>query len=45
MVPVMTLREGMVAVGFSVLVVEATVVVASFTEAVVVSCRGVRVGT
>lgn len=39
---VVTLREGMVVVGFLVFVYEATVVVESFTEAVVVSCRGVR---
>lgn len=38
---VVTLREGMVVVEFLVFVVEA-VVVESLTEAVVVSCRGVR---
>lgn len=36
---------GMVAGRFLVWTGEATVVVASFTEAVVVSCRGVRGGT
>ena len=39
---VVSLREGMVVVGFLDVVVEARVVVVSFTEAVVVSCRGVR---
>lgn len=43
--PVVTLREGMLMVGFLVLVVESTVVVVSFTEAVVVSCRGDSGGT
>lgn len=38
---VVTLREGVVVVEFLVFVVEA-VVVDSLTEAVVVSCRGVR---
>lgn len=41
-VPVVTLREDVVVVGFLVLVVEATVAVVSLTEAVVVSCRGGR---
>lgn len=37
-VPDESLREGMVALGISILVVEATVVAVSFTQAVVVSC-------
>lgn len=39
------LREDVAVVGFSVLVVEARVVVVSLTEAVVVSCRGGRSDT
>ena len=41
-VPVVTLREGMVAVGSLALVVEATVVVVRWTESVGASCRGGR---
>lgn len=44
-VVVVTLGEGMLAVALRVLVVESTVVVVSFIEAVVVSCRGDRGGT
>lgn len=39
------LREGMLMAGFLVLVVESIVAVVSFTEAVVVSCRGDSGGT
>lgn len=41
-VAVVTLREGMVVMGFLDLVAEARVGVVSFAEAVVVSCRGIR---